>query len=355
MAQITTTIGLNSGVDIASLVDSLIDISAARRDALLERTSVLEEEEGALAELSITLLAAQAIATDLGEENLYTEREASSSNSSLLTAKASDGADTGSYEFTVLQTAESQQYVSSGLRSSDSALGSGSLTFRFGDNVERAARLSDLNGGDGVSLGSIRITDRSGATATLDLSAAQDIDDVLDAINHRSSINVTAETDGDHLRLVDNTGQTVSNLKVQEVGRGTTAESLGLAGIDVAASTADGEDLVELSLDTELDILNDGNGVQSAPYFRISPPPSAPEPGAPSTSRRWPAAKRPITSNTNSPSAISSTSSTRPIPTISRPKSPVTANAWSLPTSPREPAPSASRRKMIPAPSMTSA
>jgi NAD(P)-dependent dehydrogenase (short-subunit alcohol dehydrogenase family) len=41
------------------------------------------------------------------------------------------------------------------------------------------------------------------------------------------NINVTAVAHGDRLRLVNNTGQAVSNLKVQEVGGGTTAASLG--------------------------------------------------------------------------------------------------------------------------------
>ena len=66
---------------------------------------------------------------------------------------------------------------------------------------------------------------------------------------------------GDSIRLVDNTGQTASNLKVQEVGGGTTAASLGLDGIDVAAATADGRDMLWLTRDTELDVLNDGSGV----------------------------------------------------------------------------------------------
>ena len=49
------------------------------------------------------------------------------------------------------------------------------------------------------------------------------LDNVLDAINGNSQINVTAHANGDRIRLLDNTGLEVSNLKVQEVGSGTTA------------------------------------------------------------------------------------------------------------------------------------
>ncbi len=109
--------------------------------------------------------------------------------------------------------------------------------------------------------GKIRITDRSGASAEIDLSKAQTLDDVLDAINGNQAVNVTVTTEGDHLRLVDNTGQTAANLRVQDVGRQTTATSLGLEGIDIAAATADGRDLVRLTESTPLAALNDGIGI----------------------------------------------------------------------------------------------
>ena len=94
-----------------------------------------------------------------------------------------------------------------------------------------------LNGGQGVARGSIRITDRSGAHADIDLSAVQTIDDVLDAINNAARISVRPSPDGDHIRLIDTTGQSAANLKVQEVGGGQHGGLAGLAGINVADPT----------------------------------------------------------------------------------------------------------------------
>jgi flagellar hook-associated protein 2 len=54
---------------------------------------------------------------------------------------------------------------------------------------------------------------------------------------------------------------TATNLKVQEVSGGNTAADLGLAGIDVAASTATGSDLVRMHEQLKLDRLNDSTGV----------------------------------------------------------------------------------------------
>ena len=48
---------------------------------------------------------------------------------------------------------------------------------------------------------------------------------------------------------------------MQEVSGGTTAADLGLAGINVAASQADGQDIVQLFAGLDLAQLNDGAGV----------------------------------------------------------------------------------------------
>ena len=85
---------------------------------------------------------------------------------------------------------------------------------------------------------------------------------MLNAINADTTINVTAEAVGDTFRVTDNTGQTTSNLIVQEVSGGTTAASLGLNGINVAANSATGSDVFTLTSGTRLTFLNDGNGVQ---------------------------------------------------------------------------------------------
>src|SRR5205085_5612366 len=154
----------------------------------------------------------------------------------------------------------SQQLISQGFASTDT-IGAGSFSFGVGGFVDQGISLSQLNGGAGVRAGKIRITDRSGASAVIDLSFARSVDDVLDAINNNTSINVSAVPSGDSFKLVDNSGGS-GNLKVQEVAGGSTAGDLGLAGIDTALSSATGSDVFALNLNSELSSLNDGNGVQ---------------------------------------------------------------------------------------------
>src|SRR5262249_12140417 len=118
-----------------------------------------------------------------------------------------------------------------------------------------------INGGAGFARGKIRLTDRSGASAEIDLRYARSIDDVLAAINDNHTINISATAVGDRIRLIDKTGQTPANPRVQEAGVGSTAASLGLSGITPSASQADGSDIVRLYSSLRLDQLNDRTGV----------------------------------------------------------------------------------------------
>lgn len=262
MGRIQSDVGLITGIPIADTVKKLMEIAARPRDLLKARTETLEKEQVALTELTALLVAFQYTTDKLATESIYDQRKVTSSDETALAATITGQPAKASYQFTPLRMAQSQQLLSSGFASSAGAIGAGTFRFRFGDHVERAMSLAMLSGGEGFARGRIRITDRSGAAAEIDLTTAQNIDDVLAAINGNTTINVTAEAVGDAIRLTDNTGQTAANLKVMEFG-GTTAASLGLAGIDVAASAATGQDIVRLGTNIQLSALNDGAGVSA--------------------------------------------------------------------------------------------
>lgn len=86
----------------------------------------------------------------------------------------------------------------------------------------------DLNDGNGIDLGKIKITDRKGNSAEIDLSGARTVQDILDEINLTSEIQVRAEINsaGTGLALIDQSGGTQQFL-VEDVD-GTTAEDLGI-------------------------------------------------------------------------------------------------------------------------------
>lgn len=104
-------------------------------------------------------------------------------------------------------------------------------TLRFGTN------LNELNDGRGVRLGTIKITNRSGGTANVNLAAAQTVQDVVTAING-SGLNITASLSGNKITLSDASGGTSSNLKIEDVS-GYSATDLGIK-VDVAANATSG-------------------------------------------------------------------------------------------------------------------
>lgn len=261
MGRIQTDIGLITGMPIGDTVDKLMQFAARPRELLIERTVKIQAEQIAVTELSAYILAVKFATDNLGKEGLFDQRQVSSSAPEILSATVTGKPPKGVYRFTPLQMAQNHQVLSGGVASDTDSLGGGSFSFRFGAHVQRSAPLEIFGGGEGLARGRIRITDRSGTSALIDLSSARTLDDVLDAINGNMAINLSAVAHGDGIRLIDHTGQAASNLKVQEIGGGTTAASLGLAGIDAAADTADGQDMIRLFEGMDLDWLNDGNGV----------------------------------------------------------------------------------------------
>ena len=273
MGVISASTGLNSGIDISGTISKLMAIDAKPVTALQTEDTTLTNQETAVSSLSALLLSVQDVTQTLGQATMWGSQSATSSDTAALTASVTGSAAQGTFQYTPVQLAQSQQILSSGFQSADTALGGGTLTFRYGKTVNQGVRLSDINGGQGFVPGEIRITDRSGASAVIDLSAAQNIDDVIQAINSGapsgSGINVTASTNDGRIVLTDNTGGSGA-LQVQEVNGGTTAASLGLANIDSTASSGTnsvaGSDIFTLANNIQLGALNDGMGVQMNPF-----------------------------------------------------------------------------------------
>ncbi len=130
-------------------------------------------------------------------------------------------------------------------------------------NGTEATRVSDLNLGEGVTLGTIRITDRAGNTATVDLTSAVTLKDIIDTINSAGSVQVTAslDTSGKALVITDNNAPPaqLQNLRIEDV-TGTSAQDLGIMQ-DVPGNIT-GKDLnPAVTSQTRISALYGGNGL----------------------------------------------------------------------------------------------
>lgn len=271
MSQISSGVGLISGLPSADIIESLLQAQSRPQQLLQQRVAGLTRQRTALADLNARLLSLQSTISRLGETTAFRRFGANSSNENILTATAGPGASPGLLNLSVRSLVTSHQLITRGFADSDSTpIGAGEITIEVGEGrLNRSTRLGDLNGGVGVRRGSFEIVDRAGNTAVIDIGAAVDVQEVLDAINSNTSIQVRASASGNGIVLQDlNTSANATGaFEVRELAGGFAATDLGIFGI-ASAATPDqivGGDVFFLTDSTQLTRLNDGNGVRIAP------------------------------------------------------------------------------------------
>ena len=262
MGRIQSNIGLVTGVDIQGTVDQLMNLNAISRDRLQARIKDMQSEQTALTGLMTQIVGVQLTTDRLGQSSLFSSTSVSSGNTQALTARSTGSPKPGSYTFVPVRLAQSQQQTSGLLASGDQKLSAGEVVIHTGGFLDQSLSLDQFNGGRGVARGSIRVTDRSGVSQTIDLRFAQTAGDVVDAINSNDKLNVVASLEGDHFVMKDVSGGSTGNLSVSDLNGGTTALDLGLAGISSSSSSASGNGVVSLSPSTALRTLLDGRGIE---------------------------------------------------------------------------------------------
>ncbi len=265
MGNIFSGVGLVSGLNITDIVDRLVSIEARPRDLIAQRMRNIDAQRTAYMEVSARLSAILARIEPLTRPGTFRAAVAASSRPEVLTASAGDGAVPGTHTFRVRALAATHQVVSRGFASRNSPIGPGSVTIESAHaRVDRPTRLDELNGFSGVQRGQFVISDRSGREATIDITDALTLREVVDRIN-AADLGVEAAIREDHLELRD-TSEGTGTLRIRDVEGGSTAADLGFAGAAGADGDADGRlaggDLMRLSSATPLSALNDGLGVR---------------------------------------------------------------------------------------------
>jgi flagellar hook-associated protein 2 len=267
MPSITRSTGLATGIDSKAIIDQLMALEAQSKTTLQNRVSTTTNQKSAYDTLLKGVSAIRSTALKLQLPTTFRSSTATSSNENVLSATTTSGATVGSFNFRVARLVTAQQSVSTGFADFNTQrVGAGTLTVEMGGGeVNTQTNLADLNGGAGVSRGAFRITDRSGASAVIDATAAVTLDDVVKKINSSTDIRIKAEVKDDKLILTDASGSTAQNLIVQDMGATTTAAGLGIAtsAAGVASGTLTGTSIYKLSSTTALSKLNDGLGVRT--------------------------------------------------------------------------------------------
>lgn len=261
--------GIISTLTWDQVIEALLSRERVYIESLENRINENLTKLTAWGSISAGLLTLQNYATILSQSSTFQATSATSSDEEILTATVTAGAQAGLYPLKVYQLSQTHQLISKGFEDPESEVASqdDTITIELGGGwVDKKTPLSWLNGQTGIYRGSIKITDRSGSSATIDLSGALTIEDVIDAINENTTIKVTVEIEydtgenvGDAIKLTDTSGGS-SNFKVEEVNGRSIASDLGILA-DVAATEIHGDDINDITWDTSLDLLNDGTGV----------------------------------------------------------------------------------------------
>jgi flagellar hook-associated protein 2 len=272
--------GPASGIDTSAIIAKLISLQTAPEQVYQNEISIARAQKNALLQLNVGLLAVKSATNQLQLPSLFSSTKLSSSNESVLSATSTGTVAPGDYTFSVSKLAQANQLISNGFPDSTStpvAAAPGSLSIEVGGGfLDQATPVSFLNGQTGFSPGSIQITDTSGVTATVDLSAAKNVQDVVNSINSAPGVSVKASLAGQQIVLEDLAGGG-GTLAVSNVGATQTATSLGIAGSGVAIGGNEylfGSDINPVTSSTPLALLNGGLGVRmnanGQPDFTVS-------------------------------------------------------------------------------------
>lgn len=135
--------GIGSGLDVQTLVAKLVAAEGQPQQQLLtSQQTQLQTELSALGTLSSSLSTFQSAISGLDNISSFSQLTATPSDSSLYTATASSGAIAGTYQVEVSQLAKAQTLVSQGFTDPTATVGTGTLTFQFGDPTKAAQNVT---------------------------------------------------------------------------------------------------------------------------------------------------------------------------------------------------------------------
>jgi len=184
MASISS-LGVGSGIDIQNLVSSLVEAEGAAKSARLTRKeAIFGAKLSALSAVKSALSDFQGSFRSLNLTSTFNAYTASSSSSSTFTAIASNGASEATYDVEINQIAQSQKITSAAIADKTTAIGTGTLVFKFGTYTYAA----------GVETGFSEDVSNANSGVEIDITGGS-MEDIRDAINS-ADVGVTASIIG---------------------------------------------------------------------------------------------------------------------------------------------------------------
>jgi flagellar hook-associated protein 2 len=223
-----TATGLGSGLDISSLVSQLVAADRAGSDLQLTRdTNKLNTKLSAFGSLKSAVSVLQNSLAGLSVPASFAKRSATSSNSAAITATASNNAVANTYSLEVTTLAKAHALASPAFAETTEAIGTGTLTFRFGTTVYDA----DTDVYSSFTLN----PDRNITTLTID-STNNTLDGIMTAINTANfGVKASIVNDGSGNRLLLGSEQTGAQNSIEISVSDTDGNDTDGAGLSAFA------------------------------------------------------------------------------------------------------------------------
>ena len=164
-----TSLGVGSGLDVATLVSKLVAVQKApQQNQISNQQNKANIQLSALGQVSAALSALQSAMSSLTDGTAFTASKVGSSDSTVLGASSTGTPVNGSYNIVVTQMANGLKASSGAFASSTTQVGTGTLTIAVGSQ-SMSLNIDSTNG----SLASIRdaiikASTNPGVSATID-------------------------------------------------------------------------------------------------------------------------------------------------------------------------------------------
>lgn len=237
--------GIGSGLDVNSIVTSLMAIEQKPLTAVTQQKTDYQSQISAYGTLKSALSTFQSAVSALSSASKFNAQTVTSSNSAVFTATANGTAALGGSAITVSQLAKSQKLTFAGTANVADIVGTGTLTISFGTyNPSTAVAPAVPNSFTPNAA-------KTDVSITID-SSNNTLSGVRDAINaSNSSVSATIVNDGtiNHLVITSKDTGEVNTLKITTTdsdGNDTDNAGLSQLAYDPTAAAGSGQNMTQM-------------------------------------------------------------------------------------------------------------
>lgn len=238
--------GIGSGLDVNSIVTSLMNVERRPLDAVAAQKTDYQSQVSAYGTLKSALSTFQTSVSALSNVSKFNAQSATSANTSVFTATSNGSATIGDYAVTVSQLAKSQKLALAGFANTSDVIGTGTLTISFGTFTPEIISPPTPSA-------FTPNTAKTDVGITID-STNNTLAGIRDAINaSNASVSASIVNDGATNRLVitsKDTGE-VNSLKISVTdsdGNGLDNSGLSQLAYDPTATFGSGKNLTEVQM-----------------------------------------------------------------------------------------------------------